>query len=225
MEVGALLRRLELKVSGDDGDRGWPLFEVGPSQWMVISGIGKANAAGATSWGIANQPEIRKVVNVGVAGCLSDEFALGDVIVGEESVFAEEGIYLREGWGGMSALGFDLAAEDWADGNRMRGSAELVDELCAVLFAGTNRGGRGVIATVDSCSGTYAWAKEVRARTGADAEAMEGAGVVLAARRLGRAAAEVRVISNSCGEREQQEWDMKRAVKVIDSLLQRMLGE
>jgi len=98
MEVGALLRRLELKVSGDDGDRGWTLFEVGPSQWMVISGIGKANAAGATSWGIANQPEIRRVVNVGVAGCLSDEFALGDVIVGRSRCLRRRGfIYAKVG--------------------------------------------------------------------------------------------------------------------------------
>jgi nucleoside phosphorylase len=47
---------------------------------------------------------------------------------------------------------------------------------------------------------------------------MEGAAVVHAARRLGIAGGEVRVISNSTGDRERQRWDMARAMAALHAL-------
>ena len=57
----------------------------------------------------------------------------------------------------------------------------------------------GPTATGAQCSGTEAAAREIVRRTGAVAEAMEGAAVVHAARRLGTAGIELRVISNTTG--------------------------
>ena len=71
------------------------------------------------------------------------------------------------------------------------------------------------IATVAICSGTDEAANEVVKRTGAIVEAMEGAAVVHAATRLSIGAIELRVISNTTGDRNKQQW---RLVEALDSL-------
>ena len=73
----------------------------------------------------------------------------------------------------------------------------------------------GPIATVATCSGTDAAAAEVARRTGAVAEAMEGAAVVHAARRLRTRAIELRVISNTTGDRPAQRWDLTGALSAL----------
>jgi futalosine hydrolase len=55
----------------------------------------------------------------------------------------------------------------------------------------------------------------VRDRTGAVAEAMEGAAVVHAALRAGVPGLEVRAISNTTGDRPTQRWDMPAAFAAL----------
>jgi futalosine hydrolase len=71
------------------------------------------------------------------------------------------------------------------------------------------------IATVSTCSGTNALAREIVTRTGAEVEAMEGAAVGLVASRLGVGFAEVRVISNTTGDRGSQQWDLPGALAAL----------
>jgi len=73
----------------------------------------------------------------------------------------------------------------------------------------------GHIATVATCSGTDLQAQQVARRTRAIAEAMEGAAVVHAARRLGVPAIEIRTISNTTGDREQQQWNLEGALAAL----------
>jgi futalosine hydrolase len=73
----------------------------------------------------------------------------------------------------------------------------------------------GPIATVATCSGTDEAAESIPRRTGALAEAMEGAAVVHAARRLGTPALEIRAISNTTGDRAEQVWDLDRALSAL----------
>jgi futalosine hydrolase len=68
------------------------------------------------------------------------------------------------------------------------------------------------IATVSTCSGTDAAATEIAHRTGAAAEAMEGAAVGLVAFRHKVAFAEVRVISNTTGDRSRQVWALEESL-------------
>jgi futalosine hydrolase len=58
----------------------------------------------------------------------------------------------------------------------------------------------------------------VRDRTGAVAEAMEGAAVALVAHRLRIPMAEVRVVSNTTGSRPRQVWDLKGALARLSDL-------
>jgi nucleoside phosphorylase len=65
-------------------------------------------------------------------------------------------------------------------------------------------------------------AHEIRVRTGALAEAMEGAAVGMVAARLGVAFAEVRVISNNTGDRGGQAWDLPGALAGLTRLIGRL---
>lgn len=192
---------------------------------MLFTGIGSANAAAATAW-VLGSGAVRPscIINLGIAGALPlGAPELGDVVIAGESVFYEEGIATPEGFRDLAALGFDLVpgAPDWCAGNHLAPDAGLHDWVSAALKSLHPR--FGIVATVSRCSGTDAAASEVQSVTGAVAEAMEGAAVILAARRLGVPAVEVRVISNTCGHRNRQHWDMDTACRRIADVVRHLL--
>ncbi len=199
---------------------GWPIISINPCVSVVLSGVGRANAAGATVQALTLR-RYAAVLNVGVAGALHGSgLSIGDVVLATQSVFAEEGIDLPEGPADMNVLAFPLAHESWCEGNRILPDAALIELIGGSIGQGVER---GVVATVARCSGTDRAAAAVAAQTGARAEAMEGAAVLLAAHRMGvHRCAEVRVISNTCGDRLHQHWDLSAAFNRIDLMLSRI---
>lgn len=185
----------------------WTPTPIAESVDLVLSGVGKANAAGATAAALA-RGGYGAVINLGVCGTLpGSPAAIGDVVLATRSVFADEGVESEAGakWEPMAALGFPTAI----DGDGVAGDVELVP-LLRPLAAHA-----GVIATVSTCSGTDARAAAVAQRTGALAEAMEGASVLLAAARLRVPGAELRVVSNTTGERGKQKWELRPALAIL----------
>lgn len=210
----------------------WALTPMGERFDLLLSGVGKSNAAGATARAI-DLARHTGVINLGIAGVLAATIVedgcavvaegectvssrasarpleIGGVVVASESVFADEGSATPDGFIDIGRLGFPPIA---------RGSA-----LASVSVPGDEMLVRALVrefplcapvATVSTCSGTDAAAREVSRRTGAAAEAMEGAAVGLAAWRIGGFAlpfVEVRVISNTTGDRPVQRWDLKLA--------------
>lgn len=173
---------------------------------VVVGGIGRTNAAAASTQAILEHGPFAAVVSIGIAGALPDSgLELGDLVVANESVYVEEGLETPQGFGDMRALGFPLG--DF-EGNRVPAAATLLTR-CSTL------GRVGAIATVATCSGTDRLAREVVRRTGAIAEAMEGAAALHAARRLGVPAIEVRAISNTTGDRPTQRWEIARAFATL----------
>ena len=173
---------------------------------VVTGGIGRTNAAASTTESILRHGPFAAVINAGVAGVLpGGKLALGDTLVASACVYAEEGLLTPAGFVDMAAMGFSLGD--------FEGNTVPVDDRLLSRLAGLFR--TGPIATVATCSGTDTAAESVARRTGAVAEAMEGAAVVHAARRLGVPAIELRVISNTTGDREDQEWDLAGALVVL----------
>lgn len=201
---------------------GWPIVSISPNVTVALSGIGRSNASGATVQALTLR-RYAAVLNVGVAGALHGSgLSVGDVVLATESVFAEEGIDLPEGPADVNALGFPLGSPPWCEGNRVRPDGQLLDVLADSIGHGVER---GAIATVARCSGADRAAAAVASQTGARAEAMEGAAVLLAAHRMGvHRCAEVRVISNTCGDRLRQHWDLSAAFNRIDLLLERIVA-
>lgn len=200
---------------------GWQVHDVHPALSVLVAGIGRSNAAAATAHAMTKR-HFAWVINLGVAGALPGSgLAPGAVVVADESVFWEEGIELPTGPAGITDLGFALGRPPWAEGNRMIADAQLVETLQALI--GDDRHGLTRIATVARCSGTDQAAEQVARHTGAVAEAMEGASVLLAAYRMGaHGAAELRVISNTCGDRARQEWNLAAALARLDEIQDRL---
>ena len=174
---------------------------------VIVGGIGRTNAAAATTEAILKQRgSMTALVSAGVAGALpNSNLNIGDCLVASSCIYHEEGIICPSGFANMAGLGFSLG--DF-EGNAVPVDEQLLEALGAAFAIGP-------IATVATCSGTAAAAMEVQRRTGALAEAMEGAAVVHAARRLRVPAIELRAISNTTGDRAHQQWDLKRG---LDSL-------
>ncbi len=176
---------------------------------IVVGGIGRTNAAAAVTEALLRRGPFDLVVSAGVAGALPGSgLRLGDLVVADGCVYAEEGVIQPDGFRTMDAVGFPLGP---FAGNRVPTS----DRVATLAPEGARR---GAIATVATCSGTDAAAAEVVRRTGAVAEAMEGAAVVHAALRLSVPGGEIRAISNDTGDRPRQRWDLDAAFAALRRL-------
>lgn len=218
-EARAVLAGLE--TNQDLATRTWELLAIHESIDLLISGVGKSNAAGATAR-FLDPNRHRAVLSVGVCGSLpgSDdthpapvEPRIGAVIAASASVFADEGVLSDNGFADISTLGFPplpgAAAAIETDATLLAALRPLADAI-------------GRIATVSTCSGTDAAAFEIARRTGGIAEAMEGAAIALVARRVGVGFAELRVVSNTTGSRTRQVWDLKAALARLSDLASRV---
>ncbi len=173
------------------------------SAFVVVGGIGRANAAVTTTTAIHDEGPFDVVISAGVAGSLPNgNLSIGDVVVASSSVYTEEGLITPDGFQDMAAMGFSLG--DFS-GNTVPVDETVLDCLGAI-------GVTGSIATVATCSGTDEQAALVADRTGCLCEAMEGAAVVHAARLAGLPAIEIRSISNTTGNRADQQWDLALAL-------------
>ncbi|MCZ6835283.1 MAG: futalosine hydrolase [Planctomycetota bacterium] len=188
---------------------------------VIVGGIGRTNAAAATTQAILEQGPFDAVLSAGVAGSLPGAGAgagmdldLGDVIVATKCVYVEEGLITPEGFKGMQGLGFTLGS---FEGNEVPVDSDLLELVIKDYRSGP-------IATVATCSGTDEAAREVVRRTGALAEAMEGAAVVHAAMRLGLPGLEVRAISNTTGRRDAQRWDLRRGLSALGDAIRAALA-
>jgi futalosine hydrolase len=215
-EAQAAVRGLSL--AGNVEVPEWEAVGVGAGVSLLRTGVGKANAAGAVAC-VCNANKYRAIVNVGIAGALPEsELEIGSVIGGSASVFADEGLETEDGFRTIAEMGFPLGPRP-IEGVRIPGDSGLVARLRGHVDA------MGAIATVSTCSGTDALARRVRERTGADAECMEGAAIAQVCARLGVPFVEVRVISNTTGDRGSQRWDIKRAFERMSAVLGRVAAE
>ncbi len=181
---------------------------------LVLTGVGKANAAGASARTL-DPSRHAAAINLGVAGALPGPSAppIGGLLLATASVFADDGLATPEGFVTQADMGFPPAD---LPGVELPGDPAMLLALAALEAVSAR------IATVSTCSGTDALAAEIARRTGAAAEAMEGAAAALVARRLGVPFAEVRAISNTTGDRPSQRWDLHAALDALRTLAARL---
>ena len=224
-ELDALLRAA--KVDGK-GRSKWSCFGI--NEWFdgVWTGVGKANAAGAVAR-VLDPSRHLGVLSIGIAGALPGSgVKVGDVICADRSVFVDEGIETPAGWISTEQMGFgafeDSEQENASD--RHRHDPELVRWLSG-LARGVGATHIGPIACVSTCAGTDRRAQWVRSTSGALGEAMEGAAVSLSAMNTDRAllTGELRVVSNTTGDRETQHWDLDGALDRLGDVFGRLIHE
>lgn len=189
----------------------WEIIPIRDRFDVVVTGVGKANAAGATAK-VCQPARHGAVVNVGVAGALpGSDLWLGSVVLASQSVYGDEGVITPTGFEDLASMGFGPIAT----GEGI--SVAATEELLKALEPLADR--VGPIATVSTCSGTDGCASEMVRRTGAIAEAMEGAAVGAVVVRLNAlspsepiAFAEIRAVSNTTGNRDRQRWSLPKAL-------------
>ncbi len=181
---------------------------------LLLTGISKSNAAGAVARSL-DPGRHGLVLSVGIAGAYPgpDSVPLGASIAASISIMADDGVQTPDQFLDCERLGFPLGS--------FTGSGIPADPVVLKLLAPiTSR--VGPIATVSTCSGTDELSTQLRDRTGASAECMEGAAVGLVAHRLGVPFAELRTISNTTGDRSRQVWDIPRALARLSDVVARL---
>ena len=190
---------------------------IGTTQGLtvVVGGVGRTNAAAATTEAIIRRGPFDAAVSAGVAGSLPGSgLEIGSAVVASSCVYAEEGMIGPHGFADVAAMGLRLGP---FEGNAVPVDKVLLERLKGAFVIGP-------VATVATCSGTDAAAEEIARRTGALAEAMEGAAVVHAARRLRTPAIELRCISNTTGDRERQRWDLGQGLEGLGTAVARAVS-
>ncbi|MFK7758961.1 MAG: hypothetical protein AB8C13_03320 [Phycisphaerales bacterium] len=200
---------------------------------LVHCGVGKASAAAATARALA-VGQYNSMISVGIAGSLptgqstgqpagqsygqpiiTHQLQITQSLTATRSCFADEGVGTGDGYIPMSDLGF----APFANGTMgIDHDPDLVSALASITDA------TGIIATVSWCSGDDGCAQGVARRTGAAAEAMEGAACAVAAQMINPdiRTSELRIISNTTGDRSKQEWDLGGALDKLTSVLGRL---
>ncbi len=147
------------------------------------------------------------VISTGVCGSLpGSRLSNSDVVIATNSCYADEGMVAESGFRSIASMGFPL-------GNFSDAGVACEPGLAARCRALGFR--EGPIATVSTCSGTDKAAEAVAARTGAIAEAMEGAAIGQVCVRLVVAFGELRSVSNNTGDRARQVWELDRALAAL----------
>jgi len=193
----------------------------------VLTGIGKANAAAATTHAIltADAP-VQGVLSLGIAGSLDPIAGIPHTATATETRFADEGAQRTNNHYQHTAdFGFPInkpqpprtLAGATRDGMAIRTDTTTTNNLAKQLESKHPRH-TAPIATVSTCSGTDQRRQLTAQRApGAIAEAMEGAAVALAAARLEvPRIAELRVISNHTGD--DPRWNLSAALTELANI-------
>jgi len=188
----------------------WQLHALRPNIDLAVTGVGKAAAAGAVARVLV--PHLHKLVlSVGIAGTYGVA-PLSSIVAATESILADEGVQTPTGFDNLAKLGFPLV-----EGGV---SVRATDSVLHALRRHADF--TGPIATVSTCSGTDDLAIAIHRRTQALAEAMEGAAVGLVANRLAVPFGELRIISNTTGNRDRQVWQIKDALANLSTVIGRL---
>lgn len=187
---------------------------------LVRSGVGKSAAAASTMRALMLKDH-RSVVSVGIAGALPSQnlqqhlVEIGQCVCATRSVFSDEGVGASDQFIPMSELGFAPFAN---------GTMHIMHDPSLSALLGSIADQSGIIATVSWCSGDDGCAQGVVKRTGAVAEAMEGAACAQSAQILDPTirTGELRVISNTTGDRTKQVWDLDLALSNLNIVLGRL---
>ncbi|MEM1423502.1 MAG: futalosine hydrolase [Planctomycetota bacterium] len=190
----------------------WRTLPLSDRLHLLVTGVGPACAAAAVAH--TYRPDAHAGLCIlGVAGALPDtNLSIADLVVATTIVDAHTGIRTNDGFQDTAQMGFPPLPA--LEHNTIAADHDALDT--AALPAHTP----APIATVTTCSATDALARDVATRTAAACEAMEGFAAAATAKRLApdRPVLELRVISNTTGDRARQEWDLPRALRALSDL-------
>jgi futalosine hydrolase len=214
-------------------------FYRGSNLLVGTTGIGKVNAAAVTA-AVLSEFGASEVWNIGCAGAYGGRgLRIGDVLISEKCICADEGILEQDGPSPTSSLGIPLVRTDdnsfydcfplieYLDSKGVRAliPAGACDNGCS---GGVLKGGRfdiryGPSLTVGMTSGDVETAEARLRRFPALAENMEGSAIAQTCLLFGAAFLEIRGISNMAGLRDKAQWDIDAAIQNCNVVVKRLL--
>ena len=190
----------------------WRPIPHDPRLHLLVTGVGPACAAAAVAHAFDLENHAGLCI-VGVAGAHpSSDLAITDLVVATSLVDAHTGIRTEDDFQDTAQMGFPPLPA--LERNTIEADLEALDTDALPERTAAP------VATVTTCSATDALARDVATRTGASCEAMEGCAAAMSAKRLApdRPVLELRVISNTTGDRARQQWDLPRALVALSDL-------
>lgn len=195
---------------------------------LLHSGVGKASAAGATA-ALLETRRPAAVVSFGCGGAYPGSgLQVGDLALGSEELFGDEGVLAPEGFLDLETLGFPLVERNGrrlfhrfpVDAPLLRHSGPLLQQF---VTARERRLATGPLVTVSTCSGTDGGAAELARRTCGICENMEGAAIAQVCALYEVPFLTLRGISNLTEDRDLSRWDLQGGAEIAQQALRHLL--
>lgn len=162
---------------------------------LIITGSGKTNSA-ITASHFASKHKADIILLIGICGAYRNtELNIGDTVSIKYDYFVDEAEYNITNIKTMHEKGFSPAPEN-------RGEYIVFDK-----FKTVNSNTVSLIPLFDELSNIY------HNKTNADVENMEGASFACALNKFNIKPYQIRTVSNYCGDKSMQQWDIKKACK------------
>lgn len=176
---------------------------------VVAVGVGPVEAALGTARALAAKP-YQFAINAGIGGGFRKLAKIGDAIAITESYFVDLGL---EGGGELNLPGGVTLAD------RIAGDVDLLEWYGSSI----EHARRGIGLTSATITTTDARAAQLALRFSPTIEAMEGFGVLRAAKLACVPALELRGVSNYVGNRAAGEWNFRAGANAVVAALETLL--
>ena len=181
---------------------------------MLITGIGTTFTAFHMT-NTLHENKYQFVLNVGIAGSLTDKLSIGDVVAVVKDEFADLGIEKEDEFLTLFETGF-------MDSNEFpfeKGILKSSD--CNGLFQ--LKKVRGI--TTNKSHGRASTIAEIKSKFSAQVETMEGAVVLYVCNWLGITCYQIRAISNFVEPRDSSQWNIPLALEKLDETILGVLNK
>lgn len=185
--------------------------------YLVISGIGKSNAASAATY-IINKLSPDLLILFGIAGAYpSSGLSIRDVAIAEREFYGDEGIIMRDGFHTLDFIGIPLLKK----GNNKFFNEFSFSKRIITMAKRSIKGPVkvGNFVTLSSITGTTDRAIKLARVFNALCENMEGAAFAHICKIFKKEMIEIRGISNIVEERDRSKWDIKGAIMSCNNAL------
>jgi futalosine hydrolase len=175
-------------------------------RFVIITGIGKVNTAiTVTKYLSETNTESASPLLLGIAGAYRGTLDVGELCMIDTDYFVDECLPTSNPPKliGTHEMGFPVC-----DGNKID---FITNPAFNFPICSAN--------TVSMLSGTDELANLYHLKTGASVESMEGAAFGLACSSFNIDVLQIRAVSNYCGERKNQQWNIKKPIQAIQSVL------
>jgi len=169
---------------------------------LFVTGTTKTSSA-FSSHVIISEFKVKKAILTGICGAYRQSgLKVGDVVTVHRDFFADEGVFYSDRIENIHEMGFGFAKD---------GCSQFVP------YAGLPIVNSNTVSYLDGEGDVSAL---LYAKYGAQTENMEGAAFGFVCNMMGIEASQVRAVSNFCGKRDSQEWNVRLAFQNLKNLFE-----